>query len=132
MAKRKRFMSNPVSSIKALAPMIIAGTAGALAVKMAPKLLNMTSTWAGYGTQLAVIAGGGYAADKWLGKQVSDGWIIGGAATVLASIISTAIPTVFAGLGLDYSAFPEMAAFPDAGGDMGMLGNEMGNEYDLV
>jgi hypothetical protein len=126
MAKRKRFMSNPMSSIKALTPMILAGTAGALVTKMAPKTLGLTNVWAGYGAQLVVIAGGGYAADKWLGKQVSDGWIIGGAAMVLSNIISTAIPTVFAGLGLDYSAFPEMGSFPEASGDlgMGMMGNE--------
>lgn len=126
MAKRKRFHSNPMSSIKALAPMIAAGTVGALVTKMAPKTLGMTNVWAGYGVQVAAIVGGGYAADKWLGKQVSDGWIIGGAAVVLSNIISTAIPTVFAGLGLDYAAFPEMGSFPENSGDlgMGMMGNE--------
>ena len=137
MAKRKRFHSKPMSSLKALAPMVIAGTVGAVATKMAPKLLGMTNVWAGYGTQLAVIAGGGYAADKWLGKNVSDGWIIGGAAAVLSGIVSTTLGGVFAGLGLDYedyAAFPtndnQMAAFPDGG--MGMLDNEsLGGDYDL-
>jgi len=135
MAKRKRFTSNPMSSIKALLPMIAAGTAGAVATKMAPKLLGMTNVWAGYGTQAAVIVAGGWAADKYINKNVSDAWIIGGAAMVLSSVISTTLGGVFAGLGLDYEpelqAFPDMQAFPEGNG-MGMLGNEgEGNDYDL-
>jgi hypothetical protein len=137
--KRKRFMSNPISSIKALAPMIAGGTVGALATKQMPKWLGMTNVWAGYGTQVATIAAGAYLVDKFsgkYGKSVADGWIIGGASMVLSNVLSNTVGGVLAGLGLDYdslSAFPEqqtMQAFPEGG--MGMLDNEgMAGEYDI-
>lgn len=116
---RKRFSRNPISSIGHLMPMIAAGTAGALATKMLPRVIGVTNTWAVYGTQAVVVVGGGYLADKFMGKAVSDGWIIGGATMVLSSLLGGVLGGVFAGLGLEYEAFPnEVGAFP-----MGMLGD---------
>lgn len=117
---RRRFSRNPISSIGHLMPMIAAGTAGALATKMLPRVIGVTNTWAVYGTQAVVVVGGGYLADKFMGKSVSDGWIIGGATMVLSGLLGGVLGGVFAGLGLEYEAFPDeqLGAFP-----MGMLGD---------
>ena len=119
---RRRFSRNPLSSVAHLMPMIAAGTAGALATKMVPRVIGVTNTWAVYGTQAVVIVGGGYLADKFMGRSISDGWIIGGATMILSSLVGGVLGGVFAGLGLDYEAFP-MGAFPDDQ-PMGMLGDD--------
>ena len=119
---RRRFSRNPLSSVAHLMPMIAAGTAGALATKMVPRVIGITGTWAVYGTQAVVIVGGGYLADKFMGKSISDGWIIGGATMILSQLVGGVLGGVFAGLGLEYDAFP-MGAFPDEQ-PMGMLGND--------
>lgn len=119
----KRMRSNPIASMKTLLPMIATGTLGALITKAAPKLLGMTSPWAAYGTQAAVVLGGGWAADKWVGRSLSDAWIIGGAALVLSDVIGGLIGGSFAGLGFD--AFPGganynlLSAFPSEAGYAG-------------
>ena len=126
--KRKRFKSNPMGSLKSLLPMALAGTGGALAAKMVPRMLGMTTAWSVYGTQAAVVVGGGYALDKYVGKNVADGWIIGSAAYVLSNVLATFVGGALAGLGLDgMGAFPEQyGAFPE---QMGMLGNDAMGEY---
>lgn len=116
---RKRFSHNPISSVTHLMPMIAAGTAGALATKMIPRVIGVTSPMATYGTQAVVVLGGGYLADKFMGKSVSDGWIVGGATMILSNVLSGVLGGALAGLGLEYEAFPEMGAFP-----MGMLGED--------
>lgn len=124
---RRRFSRNPLSSFAHLMPMIAAGTAGALATKMVPRVIGVTNTWAVYGTQAVVIVGGGYLADKFMGKSISDGWVIGGATMILSNLVGGVLGGVFAGLGLEYDAFP-MGAFPD-NGVAGMLGDMQGMGY---
>ena len=127
-SKRRRFNSNPMGSLKSLLPMVLAGTGGALATKMVPRMFGMQTAWSIYGTQAAVVAIGGYALDKYVGKNVSDGWIIGSASYLVSNVLSTFVGGALAGLGLDgMGAFPQQyAAFPE---QMGMLGNEAMGEY---
>lgn len=127
---RRRFSRNPMGSIQHLLPMIAAGTAGALVTKMTPRLIGVTNTMAVFGTQAAVVFGGGWLVDKWMGKSASDGWIVGSASALLSNLLGGVLGGVFAGLGLEYEAFPgEVGAFP--GNQMGMLA-DMGNAYGAM
>ena len=121
---RRKYSMNPLKSIKSLMPMIAAGTVGALATKALPRVIGVTNVWAVYGTQAVAVFGGGWVADKMMGRSISDGWIVGGASVILSNLLSGMLGGVFAGLGLEYDAFP-MGAFPDEQ-PMGMLGEMNG------
>jgi len=101
----KRYRRNPMSSVTSMLPMVAGGAAGAVAVKWVPSLFGFTTGLMYYGAQVAAIVAGGYAADKFISKNVSDGWIVGGGAILITELLSG----VLAPLGLaGMDAFPVM------------------------
>ena len=119
---------NPISSVGHLLPMVASGAIGAVAVRLIPSFLGMTSGLMMYGVQLAVIAGGGWAAEKAFDRSAGDGWIIGSASSALQGVVTSllntfGISTPMAGFGdpnrYQIAAFPEMSgydAFPPMSG----------------
>jgi hypothetical protein len=109
-------------------PMVGAGAAGAIAVSMVPGLLGLTKgTIQYYGTQAAVVLGGGWAAGKFMGEKVKDGWVVGASAIVLAGVISNLLTTMGV-TAAPLSAFPPMGAFPQMNG-FGEYGDPEGPTY---
>ena len=127
---RKHYRRNPfgLDGVTAMIPMVGAGAAGAIAVSMVPGLLGLTKgTWQYWGTQAAVVVGGGWAANKVMGSQVKDGWIVGASAIVLAGVISSLLTTLGV-TAAPLSAFPPMGAFPQMNG-FGEYGDPEGPTY---
>lgn len=117
MAKRRQ-RGNPITNIRSLLPMIAGGTVGALATRIVPNMLNLTNAWTLYAAQAAIVLGGGLVTGKFVGKAVSDGWVVGGAAYMLSNIVSGVVGGALAGLGVDafpdtyaYGAFPDQVAY---------------------
>lgn len=114
---KRRFHRNPMSSFTSFVPMILAGAAGAVAVKWLPRFVGIgVKGLPYYGVQLAAIIGGGYAADKFVSKSVSDGWVVGSSAVLVTDLLSGVLSSVgLAGFG-ELEAFPTMSALPEETG----------------
>jgi hypothetical protein len=114
---------NPVAQLTNIIPALVAGGVGIFSVNKGSQMLGlMPGSILDYGAKLAIVVGGGWAVDKYISKQASDGFVIAGGATVAWQLISRLIGMVapqvatVAGLGQDdelLAAFPEYAAFPD-------------------
>jgi hypothetical protein len=106
--RHRRYHRNPLGTMTALLPMIAAGTAGAVAVRMVPKFVNLTGMMA-YGVKAVVVVGGGWAVGKFVSKSAGEGWIIGSAASMITEILKDTLQTpLLAGLGIDLSEESQM------------------------
>lgn len=107
-------------------PALVAGGVGIFAVNKGSQMLGLVpGSILDYGAKLAIVLGGGWAVDKYMSKQASDGFVIAGGATVawqaITKLIGMVAPQVasVAGFGADdelLAAYPEYSAFPDYSG----------------
>lgn len=122
----RRHRRNPVAQLTNMVPALVAGGVGIFAVNKGSQMLGLApGSILDYGAKLAIVVGGGWAVDKYVSKQASDGFVIAGGATVawqaiskLIGLVAPQVATV-AGLGADddlLAAYPEYAAFPDMAG----------------
>jgi len=125
--RHRRYHSNPLGAMTALLPMIAAGTAGAVAVRMIPKFVNLTGMMA-YGVKAVVVVGGGWAVGRFVNKSAGEGWIIGSAASMITEILKDVLQTpLLQGLGIDMSEEQGMIT-----GYSGMGAYENLDDYELV
>jgi hypothetical protein len=120
----RRHRRNPVANLTHIVPALISGGVSIFAVNKGSQMLGLIpGSILDYGAKLAIVVGGGWAADKWVSKMASDGWVIAGGATVAWQAISRLVGIVapqIAGYGQDspdlLAAYPDYAAFPDYSG----------------
>lgn len=111
-----------MTSMRQIFPMALSGLIGGIAVNAIPARLGLSGIMF-YGGQLAIIFGGGWAVEKWMGRNASDGWVVGSTAVALYGLMQSIVPGLFAGL----SANPEIAAYPEMGPFAGY--GELGANY---
>ncbi len=119
--KHRRYHRNPMSSMKSLVPMVVAGGAGALVGRAVPQfipVLNGMGTLGNIISKAGLAFGVAYAIDKsGLGKKfpgIEDGWLVGSLASAVADLSSVGIVKTMQGLGM-----LEPAMVTDYNGGMG-------------
>lgn len=126
---RRGFRGNPalsIAGIKHILPLAVTGGASIIATGLVPSLIGMQSQWTRYGAQAATALIGGYAVDKFAGREHGLVWAVSGVAVIVADVlqryvVSRVLPVAPAGVsGIGYmdegnymDAFPSgMDAYP--------------------